>query len=232
MHDVTREGRTVVFVSHNLAAVRSLCTAGARCSSRGGSSSTATRTRRSSATSGGAGGRRGRVVEGERLEERIAKSPALRRGAALPLHAHRRARRGGRCRRCSFRSDEEITVAVDYTVLRPVPSLRLLVTLTDANQARRAAHGDVDDPELDGPLRARAGRLPLGRSSCRAGLLGDARLDLNVSLIAEVNQVLDYAAVAELEVRFAGHGANTRGKAYLRPQLPWRTEALSGVEAT
>ena len=61
------------------------------------------------------------------------------------------------------------------------------------------------------------------------GLLGDARLDLNVSLISEVNQVLDYGAVAELAFNFAGHGSNTRGKAYLRPRLSWQTDVAAPV---
>jgi hypothetical protein len=60
-------------------------------------------------------------------------------------------------------------------------------------------------------------------------LLGDARLDVNVSLIAEVIHVLDFASVVQLDVRFAGHGANMRGKAYLRPQLSWRTDVLTRV---
>ena len=60
-----------------------------------------------------------------------------------------------------------------------------------------------------------------------AGLFGDLRADLNVSLISEVNQVLDYAGVAALDIRFAGHGANTRGKAYVRPGLTWRTEVAT-----
>jgi hypothetical protein len=63
------------------------------------------------------------------------------------------------------------------------------------------------------------------------GLFGDARLDLNVSLIAEVNQVSDYAGVAQLDVHFGGLGSNMRGKAYLRPRLQWRTEPLVAERA-
>src|SRR5204863_8333312 len=125
-----------------------------------------------------------------------------------------------------FRSDEDVAVAIDYTVLRPVPSLRILVTLTDVNQAVILRTENIDDPELEGPVR-----LPPGdyRSvvSIPRGLLGDARLDLNVSLIAEVNQVLDYTSVVELDVRVAGHGGNARGKAYMRPQLSWRTDVAT-----
>src|SRR5205814_2327033 len=76
----------------------------------------------------------------------------------------------------SLRSDEEITIAIDYTVLNPVPGLRLFVTLTDENQATVLRTESVDDPVTDG---AGVGRGSY-RSTVRipAGLFGDARLDL------------------------------------------------------
>jgi lipopolysaccharide transport system ATP-binding protein len=226
MKDVTREGRTVIFVSHNLAAVRGLCPR-ALLLDRGklmfdGATDQAIERYR-----GRAGSRHDAVVEGAALDARLVKSKVY---ADAPFF---------RCTRvavldetgapaASFRSDDEITVAIDYAVLRPVPSLRLLVTLTDANQAVVLRTENIDDTDVEGALRLEPGDY---RSlvTIPRGLLGDARLDLNVSLIAEVNQVLDYAALVEIDVRFAGHGTNPRGKAYLRPQLPWRTEVGSRV---
>ena len=128
----------------------------------------------------------------------------------------------------SFRSDEEATIAIDFTVLRPLPSLRLLVTLTDGNQAVVLRTENVDDADLDGPPRFEPGDYRASVAIPR-GLLGDARLDVNVSLISEVNQVLDYAGVVELSFHFAGYGANARGRAYLRPQLTWRTDVGAPV---
>src|SRR5204862_4785288 len=116
---------------------------------------------------------------------------------------------------------------IDFTVSRTVPSLRLLVSLTDANREVVLRTENIDS-DLDGIWRFEPGDYRSTVTLPR-GLLGDARLDLNVSLIAEVNQVLDYAGVAELDIRFAGHGSNPRGKAYLRPQLSWRTEVASRV---
>jgi lipopolysaccharide transport system ATP-binding protein len=229
MQDVTRHGRTVVFVSHNLAAVRHLCSraillekgrlvfdgdpdeAVDRYVGRGGERATA-------------------VLEGERLEERVAKR---RLYGSDPLFSCTRIAvldEGG-LPTSAFRSDEEIRIAVDYAVVRPVPAFRILVTLTGGNQAAVLRTESVDGASGDGPLGLEPGTYR-SEVAIPAGLLGDARLDLNVSLIAEVNQVIDYAAVVQLDVRFAGHGSNTRGKAYLRPLLPWRTEVLSEVEAS
>jgi lipopolysaccharide transport system ATP-binding protein len=224
MRDVTREGRTVIFVSHNLAAVRSLCSR-ALLLDHGrlvfdGDTDEAVEQYLSRV-----GGRHAAVVEGAALDARLVKSMVY---GDAPFF---------RCTRIevldeagmptsSFRSDDEVAIAIGYTVLRPVPSLRLLVTLTDANQAVVLRTENVDDPEADW-----AGRVEPGdyRSlvTLPRGLLGDVRLNLNVSLISEVNQVLDYAGLVELETHFAGHGSNTRGKAYLRPQLPWRTELVA-----
>jgi hypothetical protein len=168
------------------------------------------------------------LVEGERLRERVTKDRVY---GSAPLF---------RCDRISvlaedglpqlsFRSDEEIRVAIDYTVLRPVPSLRLLVTLTDGNQVPVLRTESID--EADGVPSAQPGSYR-AEVVIPGGLLGDAQLDLNVSLIAEVNQVIDYGSVVQLDVHFAGHGSNTRGKAYVRPLLPWETRSLSGVEAS
>jgi lipopolysaccharide transport system ATP-binding protein len=224
MRDVTSEGRTVIFVSHNLAAVRNLCPRslvleGGRLVYDGPTDGAVER------YLGREGHREGAIVEGERLEQRLAKRRVY---GDEPLF---------RCTRISvldeeglpassFRSDEDIAVAVDYTVLRPLPSFRVLVTLSDANQATVLRTETIDDPELDGPVRLEPGAY---RSVVviPAGLFGDLRADLNVSLISEVNQVLDYSGVAALDIRFAGHGANTRGKAYVRPGLTWRTEVAS-----
>jgi lipopolysaccharide transport system ATP-binding protein len=222
MQDVTREGRTVVFVSHNLPALRSLCSRAlllenGRLVFDGDPGEAVER------YLGTGGGRSDAVVDGARLEERIAKT---RLYGADPLF---------RCTRIavldeagrpstSFRSDEDIAVQVDFTVMRTVPALRVLVTLTDGNQVP-VLRTETLDADEDGPLRLEPGDY---RSEVviPGGLFGEARLDLNVSLIAEVNQVSDYAGVAQLDLQFAGLGANMRGKAYLRPRLAWRTTQL------
>jgi lipopolysaccharide transport system ATP-binding protein len=220
MKDVTREGRTIVFVSHNLAAVRGLCPRAlvlerGRLVFDGDTDSAIERY-----LGHDAGDERAVVDEGE-LEAHLAKSKVY---GDAPFF---------RCTRIavldetglpttSFRSDEEITITVDYTLMRRVPSLRILVTLTDENQVPVLRTETIDDPDLDAVAPMEPGTYTSAVTVPR-GLFGDAHLDLNVSLIAEVNQVLDYAAVASLDVRFAGLGQNARGKAYLRPQLPWST---------
>ena len=226
MRDVTREGRTVLFVSHNLAAVRSLCPRalllekGALAYDGPTDGAVALYLGRGREPHAG-------VVEGAALERRLVKR---RLYADAPFfHCSRIAvldEQGFPTE--SFRSDEEITIAVDYGVLRPVPSFRLLVTLIDSNSVPVLRTETIDDPALDGPPALEPGSYR-SQVTIPRDLFGDARLDVNVSLIAEVNQVLDYAGVATLEIRFAGHGRNARGKAYLRPELPWTTELVGAA---
>jgi len=227
MRDVTREGRTVVFVSHNLAAVRSLCTR-ALLLEQGqlvfdGSADHAVD--RYLQRAGGA--RDSAVVEGDALAARLIKSRVYGDSPLFRCSRIAILDEGG-TPSVSFRSDDEATVAIDFTVLRTVPSLRLLVTLTDANQSVVLRTENIDDLELDAPMRLEPGDYHSSVALPR-GLFGDARLDLNVSLISEVNQVLDYGAIAELAFHFAGHGANARGNAYLRPKLSWQTDVAAPV---
>jgi lipopolysaccharide transport system ATP-binding protein len=219
MQDVTQAGRTVIFVSHNLAAVRSLCpralvlehgrlvfdgdtpAAIERYLGRGDRTTDA-------------------VIEGEQLARRLVKERVY---GDAPLF---------RCDRVSvldeagaaattFSSEEEIAIAIDYAVLRALPSFRVLVTLTDADGTPVLRTETIDDPDVDTRLEPGCYRSQV---VVPRHLLGDARLDLNVSLISEVNHVLDYGALVRLDVHFAGYGSNMRGRAYLRPPLAWRTE--------
>jgi hypothetical protein len=163
------------------------------------------------------------VVEGDALHERLTKdrvyadAPFFRCLRIASLDERREPT-------TSFRSDEEITIAIDYECLRPLPSFRLLVTLSDGEQGVVLRSDSIDDPAN--------GSLTLERGCYRSevvipgGLFGEVELDVNVSLIAEVNQVLDYAAVLQVATLFQGHNGNVRAKALLRPQLAWRTELV------
>ena len=227
MRDVTREGRTVIFVSHNLAAVRALCPR-ALVLEKGrlmfdGPTEDAVHEYLGHAQ-GDAGTA---VVEGESLRLHIAKERTYSdepffectRIAALDDE-------GLPC--TAFGSDEEIAIAVDFRVFRRIPALRVLVTLTDDNQVPVLRTETIDDAASDGPMSLEPGMY---RSLVRLprGLFGEAELDLNVSLIAEVNQIVDYVALLPIEIRFAGVGGNMRANAVLRPQLEWTTVPTSVV---
>ena len=111
---------------------------------------------------GGADHRRAAVVEGPELETRTRRrgSTAMLRAFVCRAHAVRDERGQAAS---SFRSDEQITIAVDFTVLRHLPSFRVLVTLTDANQVPVLRTETIDDEH---PHSTRSSRVTTARPSC------------------------------------------------------------------
>jgi lipopolysaccharide transport system ATP-binding protein len=224
MKDVTREGRTVVFVSHNLAAVRSLCTRAlllekGRLVFDGDTGEAAERYLGKLRPGTGA------VVEEPQLHLHLAESHQF---TESPLFTCSRIatidERGEPS--SSFRSDEEIAVAVDYTMHRAGPAPRIVVTLTDDNQAAVLRTDSADDPEQEDGALVEPGEYRAVVGIAR-DLLGDAQLDLNVELDAGLTQIVRYAALVQLHVHFAGVGGNLHGKAYMRPALRWRVAPLA-----
>src|SRR5262249_23499458 len=112
MRDVTREGRTVLFVSHNLAAVRSLCTRAlllenGRLLFDGGTDDAVERY-----LGRIAGGRHAAIVEGDLLAARLAKSRLY--GSEPFFHCTRvTVLDEAGTPSVSLSSDEEATVVID-----------------------------------------------------------------------------------------------------------------------
>jgi len=214
-----------VFVSHNLAAVRSLCPRALVLRSGklifDGPTDEAVHQYLRSDDIRGDG-----VVEGRSLELRVVKTRIY---GDAPFFTCKRvsALNDEGVPSSSFRSDEPVTVEVDFVVHRRLPGVRVLVTLTDENQVavlRTESVDEIAQSALEpGEYRASVTIVP--------NLLGEVELDLNVSLIAEVMQVVDYGALMSLEFTFAGYDGNMRGKAYLRPRLPWEIRSLSPVDS-
>ncbi len=143
MRDVTREGRTVLFVSHNLGAVRSLCSRAivlekGRLVYDGDTAAGVQRYLGSGAVEGSGS------VEGEQLRSRLTKS---RLYSPTPFFECSRIAvldKAG-VPTTSFRSDEEITIAVDYECFRPVSQFRVLVVLSDQEGTPLFRTESIDD---------------------------------------------------------------------------------------
>jgi lipopolysaccharide transport system ATP-binding protein len=227
MKDVTREGRTVIFVSHNLAAVRSLCTR-ALVLEKGGLVFDGDTEDAVHRYLGDLHDRTAASVEGADLQLRLAESHVF--GPAPSYECTRIAvldEHGAPCN--SFRSDEEISVQIDYTVTRPVAGLRVVVTLADENGVPVLRTENLDEGAAEEAVRVEPGSYRSVVTLPR-DLFGDATLALNVGLIAPMAQIAEYAAVLEIDVQFAGLGGNMNGSAYLRPSLPWRTGTVRTAE--
>jgi len=221
MRDVTQEGRTILFVSHNLGAVRSLCSRSVVLEKGklvfDGDTATGIQRYLGSGSVEGSG-----AVEDQHLQSLLTKS---RLYGPNPFFACNRIAvlDSTGAPATSFRSDEEITIAVDYECFRPVGQFRVLVVLRDEEGSALFRTESIDDPA------ASEARLEPGtyRSTVTipANLFGDVQLDLSVSLVSDVLQVLDFASVLRFGVDFQGHNGNLRSNAYLRPALSWQTSS-------
>ena len=226
MEDVTKEGRTVVFVSHNMAAVRSLCPRALVLDHGqlvfGGPTEDAVQHYLGQSTTAEA------WVEGDRLQgfrtvEKIYGSDPVLSCHALGIVDEAGVPRG------SFRSDEDISVVVDYECLEPVGGVTVIVDLIDRTGLKVLRSESIDDPETTQSLER--GRY---RSTCvlPAGLFGDAHLRVAVRVSVPLRHTIGYGDVLELDVAFQGLNGNPSSDATLRPMLAWRTEATGTAYAT
>jgi len=221
MENVTREGRTVLFVSHNMTAIRKLCSRAillerGRIVADGPTESVLDRYLGSLTTGTGDGTLRGAELE-QRERLHVFQDRVLFRATEIGLQD------AGGERRTSFSSDEEIVVSIAYEVLEPVTNLQVIVHLhtEDGETILRS--------ELQDDARSRALYVVTPgsyRVHCRlpASLFGERRFLGTVHLICQDVQHATYERVLEFDVAFMGYDGGPSvhsGGSYLRPQLVW-----------
>ena len=220
MSDVAGEGRTVLFVSHNMGAVSNLCSRAVLLDN-------------------------GKLVLDAAADHTIAQylDRNLLAGAVASA-ADIEARMEGAIRRenpyirfreialldrsglprNSFSSEEDIAVSVTFECLQPVQDLRVLVYVVDENSVPILATQNVDDPGIVTNFY----RLDPGvfNASCvlPGNTFGGRHFYLTVHLIYPKTEHLTANKILELEVNFKGYnnvqyGSNER--VFLRPQLAW-----------
>jgi lipopolysaccharide transport system ATP-binding protein len=224
MQSVTQEeGRTILFVSHNIPAVRSLCPRSLLLE-RGrlvydGETDGAFAQYLKSTDGGSDAFLIGDDLEKRKTSEKIYGAEPRFRCLSISVLDD------AGTPRVEFRSDENITVAIEYEVMRSVPHLRLAVGLQDDSAARILRTENVDDPSaaLEGSYGVEPG---LYRASVTIphGLFGNTTQNLSVSLLADVAQTVEYERAVQLRIAFQGYNGNMLSRALLRPQLSWTNE--------
>jgi lipopolysaccharide transport system ATP-binding protein len=226
MKDVTKQGRTVVFVSHNVAAVRSLCPRSIVLEDGrvvfDGPTDDALHQYLRLGTTGGA------WVEGEQLsrffasEKLYAPEPLLRClaiGAVDETGAPR----------TSFRSDEDITLVVDYECMRQAPAVAVRFDVRGEGGVQLLRAENLDDPEV-----VRSLSPGTYRTTCvlPRNLFGDAHLSVNVQLVVHLIHGLTYTDAVEFDVVFQGYNGNVGERSVLRPPIAWHTDvpSLAGLQ--
>jgi len=210
MGDVAKQGRTVLFVSHNLGAVRSLCTrgivlAGGALQFDGPVDDAIAGYLASAADRGAQDGEVSFGPDGLAFADLAVLSVRLRNGAGDV--------------RALFDATEPITIDIDYQVKGRLPGARTVIALG-------TSEGEVAFQSTD--QQARDADLPPGRyrTSCTipGGLLNGRMYVVDIGFDIPSGRVL---APARPYLSFVVAGANDQGAALwpgiVNPQLGWAT---------
>jgi lipopolysaccharide transport system ATP-binding protein len=221
--DVTKGGRTVLFVSHNMEAIHKLCKRAVLLDEgRIVVDDTPDRTITTYLDSNLV---EGAAVSGSVLEDRL-------HGVIQRVNPYIRFReialkdQSGSVR-SSFSSNEEIRVSVTFECLQSVRNLWMTVQISDENNLPILESVNVDDP---GAAQKFHGLKPgLYKASCilPADTFGSRNLYLTVQLIYPKTEHLIAERILGFTVKFKGYdlyyGDHSAG--FVRPRLNWDLES-------
>lgn len=229
MRDVTRQGRTILFVSHNMAAIRNLC-------------GRAILLERGSIAADGPvetvvtqylhhDSSQSAVAAGDALERKIERSAwgataadvlSCREIALLDVNGQPRDR---------FSSQEEITVAVTYASVASHHDFRIIVSIVDDENTKILTTQTADCEDND--TYGLAPGVYTSRCTIPANMFGEKRLHLSVWLVLPHVQILAVERALAFDVTFAGFNNihyMASSESFLRPRLRWETDRLVGQE--
>jgi lipopolysaccharide transport system ATP-binding protein len=229
MRSVTGEGRTILFVSHNMAAIRNLCPRTFLLDN--GVLVSDTDTERVIAQYLDRNLAEGAVVSCEEFEGKV--EGVINRGnPSIRLREVALIDREGLSRN-AFQSDEGIRVSVTYECLTIVNDLRVIVQIVDDENRPILTTQNVDDSDGRRFYRREPG---VYKSSCviPPNTFGGKRFYVSVQLIYPKVEHLVLNKVLGFNVSFEGYNnvqyASFRNS-FLRPRLGWFTQALAGKQA-
>jgi lipopolysaccharide transport system ATP-binding protein len=225
MGRVVQEGRTVLFVSHDMAAIRNLC--GRTLLIETGRILVDGKTDLAIATYLDRNLQEGAVAPAKQLAAKVEgvinrENPSIRLKEIALLDQRGRPRN-------SFRSDEDIQISVTYECITVVNDLRVVVHIEDEENTLILATENVDDVSNKEFYRQEPG---LYKSVCvlPANTFGERRFYVTVHLIYPHVEHLVLGKVLSFEVEFRGYNNiqyKNRKHAWIRPQLSWLTQSLT-----
>jgi lipopolysaccharide transport system ATP-binding protein len=225
MEEVTEQGRTVVFVSHNLTAVRRLCNRLILLKSGVVEADGPTEAVLKTYLKGEMGDDEA-VAEGEALEEHTREH---RRHPTSAFHATRMAILDDRGEpRTRFGSDEPLDIVLDYEVEEPVSQLKLVFHVVD-EYGYVILRTEADD--CAGSGLAHVSQPGTYRSRCRlpANLFGERRFYVNAYLVAQDLQHITIERPLHFDIDFQGYNGNlSEHSKYgsIRLPLDWSVEPV------
>jgi len=228
MRDVTKEGRTILFVSHNMAAIRSLCDRALLIEQGALVMDSATEPVVAKYLDQNLTMRA--VVSAEELqgtEKRDQRSDQVVRCVELKMLGP------DGLPRTVFQSDEEITLCITYECLKTSTDFSVIAYIVDELNTPILITQSLDDPDSSRHYHRRPG---LYRTFCvfPKNLFGEKRFCVSLRLETPMTEVITLDKIISFDVMFLGYNNNrSRGwkDTFIRPRFNWRTEAVTTRES-
>lgn len=230
MRDVTADGRTVLFVSHNMSAVRNLCDRvllieqGRLAMDGAAEPAIAAYLNRNLA--------QGAEVCGDDLDAKAAVSGWDGRGNhAIRCKAIRLLDSDGQPSN-EFVSNQPISVEVAFECLGHHHDPRIVISVVDEDNQPILTTQNVDEPATAAFYQLSPGMY---RSRCTfpKDLFGEKRLYISLSLTLPHIDHLAFEKILAFDVKFAGYNNiqyMNHKEVFIRPRLRWETECVSPRE--
>jgi lipopolysaccharide transport system ATP-binding protein len=224
MKDVSEGGRTVLFVSHNMAAIRNLCERTILLES--GKLALDTDTKSVIASYLNQNLTVGAVTSIKEFDGKIEgkinrNNPSIRLKEVALLDQQGLSRN-------AFHSDESITVCVTYECLTTVTDLLVIVMIVDEENRPILITQNSDDSNDSCFYQRKPG---VYKSSCTIppNTFGEKRFYVSMQLIYPKTEHLILNKVLGFDVSFTGFGTIQYGTfkdSFIRPQLSWQTQLV------
>lgn len=232
MKEVTKEGRTVLFVSHNMTAIRNLCerslfVSQGRLVADGNTDSILGQYLNQGLVQGS-------CISAENIDQDNIDHLASYRGwegkgnSVLQCMEVNLSGPNG-VPRNEFYSDEEITLSTTYECLESHSDFRIIVSVVDENHAPILTTQNADSK--DGSLYYKL-EPGIYRSSCvfPANLFGERRFYISLKLVFPHVDRLSFDGILAFDVKFTGYNNISymnHGDSFIRPKLDWHTTAVT-----
>ncbi|MDD5327080.1 MAG: polysaccharide ABC transporter ATP-binding protein [Phycisphaerae bacterium] len=219
MEDVAKEGRTILFVSHNMAAIRSLCRRTILLDKGGLLMDSATNQAVAYYLSQNL--IEGAVASKEQIESRM-EGLIRRRNPFVRFREIALLDRSGATKR-SFHSDEDIIVSVSFECLQPIPQIYIRVTVVDENAIPVLESINLDDPIATQDSKQFTPGVYNASCVLPKNTFGGRQFYLTVHLVYLKTEHVFVNKILEFDVIFKGYNSRyeVTGDVFIRPQLSW-----------
>ncbi|MFZ0035304.1 MAG: polysaccharide ABC transporter ATP-binding protein, partial [Sedimentisphaerales bacterium] len=226
MEDVAKEGRTILFVSHNMAAIRSLCRRTILLDK--GELLMDSATGQAVTHYLGQNLLEGAIASAKQIETRMEglirrNRPFIRFREIAMLDLSGVARR-------SFNSDEDIIVSVTFECFQPIPQVYIRITVVDENTIPILESLNLDDPSMAKSSRQLAPGIYNASCVLPKNTFGGRQFFLTVHLVYLKTEHLFVNKILEFDVLFRGYNNEYAPghDVFIRPQLSWTIRSGCG----